>query len=155
METAFRTKDYTGTITVSATPKEVFDALTARILDWWTQTTEGNAGKISDVFTVRFGKTYKTFKVTDLVPNDTVVWQCIDSYINATFFQNKKEWTGTKIVWEIFSERHSTHLRMTHIGLNPGIECYDVCEKGWGTFMNESLYKLLNTGKGLPFGGIK
>jgi len=153
METAILIRDYACNITVSATPKEMFETLTCRIQDWWTETVEGASKKINDIFTLRFGNTYKTFRVADLVANDAVVWLCIDSYIGHPALQNKKEWTGTKIVWEISAERHANRLTMTHIGLNPETECYDICEKGWESFLNESLYKLLNTGKGFPFTG--
>ena len=44
---------------------------------------------------------------------------------------------------------------MTHVGLVPGIECYEDCEKGWDFYIKESLFKFLTEGKGLPGIGIR
>jgi hypothetical protein len=52
--------------------------------------------------------------------------------------------------WEISTEKNSTQIRFTHIGLVPGIECYKGCEKAWNFYINESLFKLLKKGKGMP-----
>jgi len=39
---------------------------------------------------------------------------------------------------------------MTHIGLVPGIECYNDCEKGWDHYIRDCLFKLITTHKGIP-----
>jgi len=39
---------------------------------------------------------------------------------------------------------------LTHIGLTPEIECYDLCKNGWQSFLY-SLNKYLTTGIGAPF----
>jgi len=41
---------------------------------------------------------------------------------------------------------------MTHIGLVPGIECYERCNEGWNHFIKESLFSLITEEKGLPEG---
>ena len=39
---------------------------------------------------------------------------------------------------------------MTHLGLKPGIECFDGCVKGWDQYVKDSLFRLLAEGKGAP-----
>lgn len=63
---------------------------------------------------------------------------------------NKKEWIGTKIIWEILQNADTTTLLLTHQGLNSAIKCFEVCLDGWNSFLN-SIDMLLTTGKGLPF----
>ncbi len=36
------------------------------------------------------------------------------------------------------------------MGLVPEIECYNDCVKGWNFYVNESLFKLMTEGKGIP-----
>ncbi len=47
----------------------------------------------------------------------------------------------------------STLLHFEHEGLTPQLECYQICEDGWGHFLKTSLNKLVETGKGEPFYG--
>jgi hypothetical protein len=67
-----------------------------------------------------------------------------------SFTDDKTEWTGTDIVFEISGKGDKTEIRFTHIGLVPEYECYDVCSDGWGTYINGSLRALIATGKGRP-----
>lgn len=89
--------------------------------------------------------------VDEIIPNKKLVWQCIDSYIDIQEFNNKSEWKGTKIAWEIIPEKTTITLSLTHIGLTLDFECYTECEKGWTFFLTESLYNLLTVNKGLPY----
>ena len=113
-----------------------------------TKVFEGNSEKTGDVFTVRFGETFITIKVVELIPDKKIVWQVIDCYKH--WLKDKKEWQGTRISWEISAEENGTQIKFTHIGLVPGIECYNGCEKAWNFYLNESLYKLLTEEKGVP-----
>jgi hypothetical protein len=151
METVVPKPGYACSFTLKAPGKEIFNCITSRLSDWWTTDIEGSTKKSGDIFTVHFGTTYKTMKVTDLIPHETIVWKCLDSHIDLARLKDKNEWKGTKIVWEIYTESDSTKITMTHVGLNPDIECFDECQKGWEFFLHESLYKLLTTGKGQPY----
>ena len=51
---------------------------------------EGSLKKQEDVFTVRFGKVYITMKVTELIPDQKIVWYVTDC--NKPWLKNKKEW---------------------------------------------------------------
>lgn len=141
---------YQKSMTVDATVSDIFLALTNKLSDWWTTGLEGNATQTGDKFTVRFDATFKTFEVEELIPGKKIIWKCADTLIDIAAFENKKEWLGTKIVWEIASKQGSTQLKMTHYGLTPALECYPVCENGWSSFL-ASLQQLLLTGKGTPF----
>jgi hypothetical protein len=48
------------------------------------------------------------------------------------------------------TENLETRIDFTHVGLLPGIECYNDCSKGWNFFIKESLFKFITEGKGLP-----
>ncbi len=44
---------------------------------------------------------------------------------------------------------------MTHSGLVPGMECYEVCESGWNQHVGESLRSLIANGNGILFEGSR
>jgi hypothetical protein len=41
---------------------------------------------------------------------------------------------------------------MTHVGLVPDIECYDMCSQGWDYLILKSLLNLITENKGNPVG---
>ena len=140
-------QDYHTSITVNATAPEAFKSIN-NIPGWWTADFEGNSEKPGDVFTVRFGETFITLQVVEPIPGKKIIWQVIDCYKH--WLKDKKEWLGTKMIWEISAEENGTQISFTHIGLVPGIECYNGCEKAWNFYINESLFKLLTEEKGVP-----
>lgn len=142
-----KNQDYTTRITVDATPREAFECINS-VTKWWTENLEGRSQKPEDEFTVRFGTTWKTFKITEVVPDKKVVWQVKDCYM--PWNNDKTEWTGTKISFEITEENHKTQIRFTHIGLIPAMECFGACSNAWAEYIQESLLLLVNTGKGKP-----
>lgn len=143
--------NYTCTITFDATAEKVFNALTNEIPLWWTVSFEGSSNQQRDVFTIRFGEhIYKTMQVCELSPNSKVIWYVTGSVIGISELNNQTEWTGTTIVWEITQREKNTELILTHIGLSPDVECYDICKNGWKQF-TDSLKLLLETGTGNPF----
>jgi hypothetical protein len=139
--------DYNTSITVNATPQEAFKSINS-VSGWWTTIFEGHSEKLKDVFTVRFGETFITVKIVELIPYKKIGWQVIDCYKH--WLKNKKEWKDTTMSWEISAEQHTTKISFTHIGLVPGIECYNGCEKAWDFYIKESLFKLLTERKGIP-----
>jgi len=140
-------QDYHCSITANVTRKEAAENIN-HVSEWWATNFEGSSEKLNDVFTVHFGETFVTFKVMELVPDKKIMWQVIDC--NLHWLHDKKEWQGTKILWEISTKNNSTQIDFTHIGLVPEIECYNDCKKGWNFYVGDSLLKLLSVHKGLP-----
>ena len=60
------------------------------------------------------------------------------------------EWKGTAIVWKSTGNETGTRITLTHKGLIPKLECFEICRTGWNYFL-QSLKKYLETGKGYPF----
>jgi len=142
------TSDYTTFFTVEQSPEEVFNAIN-NVRGWWSEDIEGSTDKLGAEFKYHYQDLHRTrIKITELVPNEKVVWLVLDNYFS--FTQDKTEWTGTEIVFEIARNGDKTELHFTHIGLVPEYECYDDCVEGWGIFINDSLWNLITTGKGHP-----
>jgi Activator of Hsp90 ATPase homolog 1-like protein len=140
-------QDYTVSITVNATAQEAFKSINS-VSKWWTEDLEGRSQKLNDEFTVHFGETFITMKIVELVPDKKIVWHVTDCYKH--WLKDKKEWKDTRMNWEISTKKDATQITFTHIGLVPGLECYDGCENAWGQYINGSLFKLLTKGKGVP-----
>ncbi len=102
----------------------------------------------SDTFRIEFGATWVNFKITEAIPDKKITWYVTDSFL--PWLIDKTEWNDTEVVFEISATNDSTKIDFTHVGLVPGIECYENCEKGWTRFVTVSLPKFLNEGKGLP-----
>lgn len=144
-------QNYHLKIMLHTTADKVFSALTNDIPLWWTAIFEGSAGKQNDCFTIRFGAhIFKTMKVKELAVNDKVVWLVEDSLIAIPGLSQQKEWIGTTIIWEILPRENATELKLTHVGLIPEVECYEICCGGWQQF-TASLKLFLETGTGAPF----
>ncbi|ATN04536.1 SRPBCC domain-containing protein [Chryseobacterium indologenes] len=143
--------DYTNTIEVSTTPHRVYEALTHSIPLWWSALFTGSSSAIGDVFTIRFGDhIHKTFKVEEMIPDSKVAWYVEDSLIALPELKNQTEWIGTTVVWEIVKKENNALIKVTHIGLRPAVECYEICSTGWVQFLG-SLKQFLETGKGSPY----
>jgi len=143
-----RGQNYTVAFVVNQSPQEIFAAVN-NVRGWWTEDMEGDSDKLGAVFKVHFGDVHhSTQQITEWVPGQKVVWHVTDSQLN--FLKDKKEWTGTDIVFDIIKRGDKTELRFTHIGLIPAIECYGDCSNAWGYYINGSLRSLITTGQGQP-----
>jgi len=141
-------KDYQTSITVDATAHEAFESIN-NVTQWWTENLEGHSQKLNDSFTVQFGNVhYSRQNLVEVVDDKKVVWLIMDSKLN--FLKDKEEWTGTRIIFEISTQNGETKIHFRHIGLIPGIECFDACSNAWSQYIQHSLFKLITTGKGQP-----
>jgi hypothetical protein len=140
-------KDFHLTITVNASPEEAIKKINQVNL-WWAKKVIGKSEVLDDKFTVDFGKTFVDFQLSELIPNKKVVWKVTDC--NLDWINDKKEWNNTEVVFEVSSEDNKTKIDFTHIGLVPGIECYNDCEEGWTGHVTNSLVKFIDEGKGMP-----
>jgi uncharacterized protein YndB with AHSA1/START domain len=149
-----KNSNYQKSIIVAAPPGEVFEAVTQRIPEWWSKDFAGLSKSTGDEFTVRFGPTFKTMRVTEVVMDSKIEWLCIDQHIEVPPgmepLKNKAEWVGNSIIWEVEPGDGVTILKHTHIGLNPEVECWAICEQGWDQTL-QSISQLLTTGIGRPF----
>ena len=141
-------QNYTTSFTVDQSPSDVFAAVN-NVRGWWSEAIEGSTDQLGAEFEIRFGDVHRsTQRIAESVPGERVVWHVTDSQLN--FLEDKREWTGTDIVFEIARVNDRTELRFTHIGLVPAIECYSVCSDTWGIYINHSLFTLITTGEGKP-----
>jgi hypothetical protein len=140
-------QNYQTSIVVGATSREAFEAI-CNVPKWWTQNVVGKSDQLNDIFTVRFGDTFKTSKITEIFPGKKIIWNVINS--NLHWIERKIEWNGTDIIWEVSSANNQTKITMTHMGLTLESECFEECQKGWDFYIGQSLNKLLTEGKGLP-----
>ena len=138
--------NFTTTFFVNQTPQEVFRAIN-NVRGWWQGEIKGKTDNPSDEFAYRMKEIhYSQQKVIEFIPNKKVVWLVTDSKLN--FIENKNEWTGTKIKFEIAEINNKTQVRFTHQGLVPEIECFDSCSNAWSMLIQDSLFSLITTGKG-------
>jgi hypothetical protein len=143
-----QTLDYTTAMLVDQTPAEVFSAIN-NVHGWWSTDFKGKSEKLGDEFEVRFDDVhYSRHKLTEVVPNEKVVWLITDSYLN--FLENKTEWNGTTNVFEISRLGDKTQIVFTHSGLTPQFECFKDCSAGWNYFLQGSLFPFITTGTGQP-----
>jgi hypothetical protein len=140
-------QDFTTTLLVDQTPNQVFNAIN-KPQDWWTGEITGNSGKLNDEFTYRYEDLHLSKqRIVEMIADQKVIWLVTESVIN--YAEDKEEWTGTKISFEIFKKDNKTQLRFTHLGLDPGIECFDSCSNSWSQLIQQSLFSLITTGKGM------
>ncbi len=140
------TPDFTTTILVDQTPKEAFNAIN-NVRGWWSE----------EIHRCQL-------KLIEVIADKKVVWLVMDNYFkpgifdhafhhlhsNDRFTNDKSEWTGTKISFEIAKKDNKTQVLFTHLGLVPEYECFDVCSNGWTHYIRQSLLSLISTGKGQP-----
>lgn len=140
-------QNYSTSFTVDQSPDEVFAAIN-NVRGWWSEEIEGKTDVLG-VFKYHHQDIHRcTIEVTELVPGNKVVWHIVENYFN--FVEDKSEWTGTDIVFDIAKKDGNTEVRFTHVGLVPAYECFAVCTDSWGIYINGSLRDLIAKGKGQP-----
>jgi hypothetical protein len=142
------TTDFTTTLSIDQTTTEAFTAIN-NVRGWWSEEIEGSTNKLNDEFKYSYEDVHRCqIKLIEVVPDKKVVWHVMDNYFK--FTKDKSEWIGTKISFEIFRKDNKTQIHVTHLGLNPDYECFDVCSNAWTHYIQESLRDLIVTGKGQP-----
>ncbi|WP_119079916.1 SRPBCC family protein [Chitinophaga alhagiae] len=146
------TANFSTSFLVDQTPQEVFNAIN-NVRGWWSGEIEGDTAAAGGEFTYRVpGAHYSRQKITAFIPGQKVAWHVLDAEL--AFVQDKREWKGTDIIFEMAEKGHQTEVRFTHIGLVPAFECYDSCSNAWGMLVNGNLRNFIVTGEeqGSPWG---
>jgi Activator of Hsp90 ATPase homolog 1-like protein len=108
-------KHFTATFTVDQTPEEVFAAIN-NVRGWWTGEIEGSTDKLGAEFTYRYKDFhYSKQKITELIPGKKVVWRVVDASLN--FIEDRTEWNGSEIMFQISQQGDQTEVRFIHVGL--------------------------------------
>lgn len=143
--------DFTISFAVDRSPEEVSNAIKG-MRQWWSEEIQGPTDKVGDVFNYQYKDIHRcTLKMAEAIPGKRVAWLVTNNYFNFNFTEDKTEWQGTRLLFDI-AKRHDgkTEVRFTHEGLVQDYECYEVCSTSWGCYINGSLKKLITTGKGHP-----
>ncbi|HWX55149.1 MAG TPA: SRPBCC domain-containing protein [Verrucomicrobiae bacterium] len=141
-------QNFTATFTVDQTPQEAFAAIN-NVRGWWSGDIAGSTDKLGAEFTYRYKDIhYSKHKITELIPGKKVTWLVLDSHLS--FVEDKTEWNGTTITFDVSKKGGQTEVRFTHQGLVPEVECFNGCSNAWSSYINGSLRNLITTGKGQP-----
>ncbi len=119
----------------------------SNIPDWWGVTFSGSSEKQNDTFVIKMGgDSFFNFTVAEIIPNKKIVWLVTDC--NMPWYADKKEWTNTKLIFELTENLGITNLSFTHEGLTPDVACYKDCKPGWTHWITRSLFSYFTTGVG-------
>jgi hypothetical protein len=129
--------DYHKTVNVSSSSLTASKKVSE--ITWWIRDYSGKAEKKGDTFRVSFGNVdgepaFVDFTVSELMPGIKTAWKVNDCHL--PWFNDKKEWNNTEVVFEFSEENGNTTIDFTHIGLVPEVECYSICESGWNGHIN-------------------
>jgi uncharacterized protein YndB with AHSA1/START domain len=145
---------YTTTISLDRPPAEVFAAIND-VRGWWSEEVQGSTDRVGAEFRFRGHDDADTvehlarIRVDELVPGERVVWRVVENHFS--FVEYQSEWLNTEIRFDLSETGDGgTELRFTHAGLQPALECYDVCSSAWSLYIRDSLPSFLATGQGSP-----
>src|SRR5436190_2197898 len=140
--------DFTTTFVVEQTPEEAFQAIT-NPRGWWSENIKGTTDKLGEEWTYSYKDAHRCLlKLTESVPGKKVVYHILENYFD--FTEDKTEWIGTDLIFDISDKDGKTEVNFKHQGLVPEYECYDLCSSSWGSYVNGSLRALIRTGEGRP-----
>jgi uncharacterized protein YndB with AHSA1/START domain len=128
---------------LNSSSKTVYEALTTQkgLSEIWTKDCRVTP-KVGFINTIGFGDEKPTqFKITELLPNQKIVWICTES---------DPEWVGTCVTFELIEENGKTKVTLVHSGWRDVSEYYRWCNYNWSFFLY-SLKLFCEEGKGIPF----
>ena len=141
-------QSFTTEIIVSQSGGEVFEAVN-NVRGWWSEEIEGSSDSLNAEFRYHYQDVHQCrLKIIEMTPGQRVVWLVQENTFS--FTRDKKEWTGTKIIFDIAPAGNQTKLKFTHLGLVPEYECYSICYDAWTNYITSSLKKLIENGRGEP-----
>ena len=138
-------QDFSVSFLVDQNPQQAYDAIN-NVRGWWAGEIEGDTDKLDEEFTYSYPPYhYSRHRLVELLPGKKIVWLTTDSSLN--FVEDKTEWNGTRISFEIAEIDGKTEVRFTHHGLVPKNECFNACSNAWTGYVTDSLRNLISTGK--------
>ncbi len=141
-------QNFTVAFTVDQTPEAAFAAIND-VRAWWSGNIEGDTDRLGAEFSYRYEDMhYSKQRIIEFAPARKVVWHVLDGCLN--FVEDKTEWQGTDITFEISRKADKTEVRFTHVGLVPAAECFDKCSDAWSFYIMGSLRDLIAAGEGRP-----
>lgn len=141
-------KNYTASMLVDQDAKTAFNAI-KNFRGWWSEDIEGNTDQLNEIFFYHYKDVHLCkLKLIEMIPYQKLVYLVLDNQFN--FIDDKTEWVNTKLIFDIYKEVNQTKVVFTHEGLTPAEACYEICNEAWSNYINNSLFKLITTGKGLP-----
>ncbi|PHS37070.1 MAG: hypothetical protein COA91_10920 [Robiginitomaculum sp.] len=143
--------NYTAVINTDKSPKDAFIVVSQDIGSWWSE-FEGSLNKLGDeaIFSFKPNPTTWTFRVTGYEEQRYFELACVKANhphegLPATI---REEWLGTKLIFEIEPDGDGSKITLTHKGLVPRLDCYEVCVGGWDHFFKNSLKNYLDSRRG-------
>jgi hypothetical protein len=139
-------QDFTCSITANIPGGEAIKKI-GNVPCWWGVSFTGSADDQGDDFVIKMGgDSFFNFTVTELFPGERLVWLCTDC--NMPWYNDKKEWANTRLIYDLAENNGETTLTFTHEGLTPDSVCYKDCEPGWTHWIKTSLFSYFTTGVG-------
>ena len=141
--TTTTTDDFRSTKAFDAAPDAVYSALTDidALTDWWTPA----AGDATAGGTLRFlmGDLEVVTRVDEADRPTRVRWSVL-------VCEAAPDWVGTSITFDLQpAAGGGTELRFHHHGLNPELDCFEMCQAGWTRHL-ASLVDFVDRGTGSP-----
>lgn len=141
-------KSFTTTILVNQSTAAAFNAI-GNFRGWWSEEIEGDTTRPRQTFFYHYKDIHLCkLELVEAIPGERLVYHVVDNEFS--FVEDKREWVGTRLVFEISKEGDKTKVKFTHDGLVPDYECYQVCNDAWSTYIESSLKNYIETGKGSP-----
>lgn len=147
-----KNESYTIDVEFDKTPEDIFRRIN-NVSEWWIRVAggeqtefDGHSKKLNDEFVLRHGNVhYSKQKLLELVPGKKIVWFVTESKLD-WIEDNKFEWTGTKMIFDLASLDGRTILTFTHQGLVPEKECYEHSAQFWNMVIKDWLFNYINEG---------
>ena len=57
--------------------------------------------------------------VAEATPCHSLVWHVTEAFHDLTNLEQKDEWLGTNIIWQLEEQKNATKVTVTHNGLSP------------------------------------
>lgn len=135
-------------ITVNNNIHSVFEQI-QNFKGWWSEAIEGRTDVLNETFFYHHKDVHLSrIRLIELVPDKLIRYEVVENQFN--FTKDKREWTGTFLVFELNQDGDKTQVNFTHQGLTPHEECFNICSEAWTFYIQTSLKEYLESGKGRP-----